>query len=970
MAENLKTLNPGEYLFLQGHVGHEVYFLKSGALEVVLAPANADLTAEYVTQHGQVLDTFDQPGQLLGEMSPILDCPRTASIRAVKESTVLAADMRPGALENALRVKPALGIKIAEELARRINKTNERLKKLDMRVLRFLEEVRVALNTFGQSYGAEIDSTRPEFSGNVFIEISKLAGTLNALPVDLPVSLSLPYDQAGAFFAYFGGSSFQSSGTQSQAVGVADALSKVQGKRYVSGQVLCTSGEEAKELFILLQGRLNVVVGRRTIQTVEGRGSIVGEMAFLLKTRRTASVISVEPSMVLAVPFDKMEPLFTRVPQLLILMLKQLAGRLLQVDTLFQKSTWRSIFFRELLPAFAQTLKSSMESLPETLAGPARDSAQKTMALTEEAIGAMSKSDSQDSGQAPFSLAELAGGTKLPPPAAEQSITETPPGEDSHQEHIDFVLSLADGRRGFGPPHTPKSQFAEYMSVDEKSLVVGRVIGKIGRSGTYAEIILDDAGTDDSRKQLAQQISKAVSVPHLLFAKPPDRWLYYYETGSSGAISADAIPHAAQFIDILCKADRESMTPLERSRARRLYLEAVTSILEAHWSSPGKFTELTPSEKALVQFGAPGDAPIDRLKLDALPGRTLVPMVDFAKRVVIQLAGGDSAVMGGVESAKQSLPEKEKQIADLIESRKKTYADLQVPYEDAREGPLLQQIEKMAQTQRLKEKGGASGEALRDIASTGKEAEKLLDERNAFVNQKLKGDPGRKAIGQIKVTEDQIRTAIREKLDLLDIINTPPAEADAKKEKESSVLLPINLLNGFRDLMSDIHARLRQTLQPESLEVTPVFSDGVRLYASRDMGIAIQNIFSKDKSLPSGQDFPPILRVPGEGYAIYAEEWNVLIVPLYQAVDPFQLMAHGIGEWRWSRVPEAERKKFQKAVKGGSSIKMDQLGIYFARDYRMLLDEKDVDEGSAKFIQGVMISTPPPAAAAAGAKAK
>src|SRR3989338_2487786 len=139
MTEGLRTIKPGEYLFLQGQEGHELYFLKSGALDVVLAPAHSEVTAEAVTQHGQVIETFDRPGQLVGEISPILNCPRTASIRARAESTVLAADMRPGAFENALRAKPALGIKIAEELARRVNKTNDRLKKQDKRLLRVLE---------------------------------------------------------------------------------------------------------------------------------------------------------------------------------------------------------------------------------------------------------------------------------------------------------------------------------------------------------------------------------------------------------------------------------------------------------------------------------------------------------------------------------------------------------------------------------------------------------------------------------------------------------------------------------------------------------------------------------------------------------------------------------------------------------------------------------------------------------------
>lgn len=969
MAEGLKTLQPGEYLFLQGEPGHELYFLRTGALEVVLSPANMTLTAADVTKHGQVIDTFDQTGQLVGEISPILNCPRTASVRALKESTLLVADMRPAAFENALRTRPALGIKIAEELARRVNKTNERLKKQDLRLLRFLDEMKVAMTAFEQSHGSVIDTSVPEYSGNLFLEFAKLSTSLSSLPPDLPVSLALPYDQAGIFFSYFGGVSFNTSGAQAQTSGVAEALAKVQGKKYPAGAVLCTSGEVAQELFILLQGRLNVVVGRRTIQTVEGRGNIVGEMAFLLKTRRTASVIAVEPSMVLAVPFDKMEPLFKRVPQLLVLMLQQLAGRLLQIDSLLQTSTWRNVFFGELLPNFAKTLKASSESLPQSLPEEARNAALKSVALIEEAVASMAKSGAQDLTGAPFTMEELSSGASMKSAVTVDDLQDTPPGLESPREHSDFVLCPSDNRRVFGPPQTPRSRFAQYLNVDEKSLVHGRIVGKIGQSGTYVEMSLDEDGTDESRKKLAEQISAALGISHFLFTKPPNRWLYRHD-GGSGAVSAEAIPRADQLLEPLSKSDRQSLTPLDRARARRLYLEALTTILESHWSSPGQFTELSAAELLLIQFGAMGDGSGDRLKLDAPPGRTVLTMVEFTKRVVVQLAGGEMAVMGGVAAAKLKLPEKEKQIAELVESRKKAYADLQIAYEDSREGPLLQQIEKMTAQTRLKEKGGVSGEGLRDFASVEKETEKMFDERNAFVTGNLKGDPGRKALAQLKGIEDQLRTALREKMDLVEASQKPQAEQEAEKEKEAAQTIPMNLLNGFRDLLTDFYARLRQTLQPDNQDVSPILSEGVRIYTGRDVGIAIQKILEKDKTLPPSTEFPSILRLPGEGYSIYSPEWNILIVPLYHSADPFQTMAHGIGEWRWSRLPESERKKYQKALKGGSSIKLDQLGIYFAREYRLLLDEKDVDEGSAKFINGVLSAPSAAAPAPAGGKSK
>ncbi|MBI4178304.1 cyclic nucleotide-binding domain-containing protein [bacterium] len=960
MGEAARTLKPGEYLFLQGEPGHELYFLKSGALEVVLSPSQSSLTPEEVNRCGQVIETFEQPGQLIGEISPILHCPRTASVRASKETTLIVADMKAGAMDNAIRANPALGIKIAEELARRISKTNDRLKKQDLKLLRFLEEIRNAMTAFWDSGAAALPSDSPEISSHPFVGLAKFCRTVASLPADLPISLALPYAQAGAFFAYFGGISFQTPKTETHAASAAEALARIQGKKYATGEVLCTSGEEAGELFILLQGRLNVVVGRRIIQTIQGRGSIVGEMAFLLKTRRTASVVAVESSTVLAVPYDKMEPLFKRVPPLLALMLRELSLRLLQVDTLLQKSTWRNLFFAEVLPAFSKSFREISGSLPDSVAEEVKDAAGKAAALVEEAAGTMSKAGSQDGGVLPFGLDELVGGSRLPPPVNAEELSEMPPSAGSHTEHADFVLCASDGRMVFGPPGTTRARFAQYLNLEEQTLVPARLVGKAGQAGAYAEVCLDDEGTEASRTELVKRLGAAIGVEYYLLHKDARRWIYQFEGGGTGAVSAETIPHASAYLEMLSKLDRSGMSPLDRARSRRLYLEAVAEILESHWSSPGQFTELSPDEMYLLQFGVtPGNSG-DTLKLDAPPGRVVLSLMDFAKQAIVKLAGGEAALMGGPASAKAKLPEVEKKITESVEARKKAYEELQIPYEDSRETPLLTQIEKMTQLLRLKEKGGSrSGESLRDLAAAEKETEKMMDERNGFISQKLKGDAGRKALSQIKGIEDQIRDALREKMDLTDIVQMPAAEADAQKEKNAASLQPINLLNGFRDLLIDFFERIRTTLRPENYDVIPVYSEGVRMYTGRDIGIALQKISDKDKLFMAGREMPPILRVPGAGYAVYDADWNVFIVPLFLMLDPFQMMANAVGEWRWSFIPEVDRKKFQKALKGGASIKMEQMGIYFGREYRMHLDGKEIEENTAKFLNETLAAAAP-----------
>ena len=67
------TLGAGEILFQQGERGELIYFIESGRLEVFRI--RADGTEEYLAEVGA--------GNYVGELGPILNLPRSASVRAI-----------------------------------------------------------------------------------------------------------------------------------------------------------------------------------------------------------------------------------------------------------------------------------------------------------------------------------------------------------------------------------------------------------------------------------------------------------------------------------------------------------------------------------------------------------------------------------------------------------------------------------------------------------------------------------------------------------------------------------------------------------------------------------------------------------------------------------------------------------------------------------------------------------------------
>ena len=78
------TLVAGEILFRQGQRGDLIYYVESGFLEVY--GERTDGTLEVLSQVG--------PGNYVGELGPILNLPRSASVRALEDTAVVGYTVR------------------------------------------------------------------------------------------------------------------------------------------------------------------------------------------------------------------------------------------------------------------------------------------------------------------------------------------------------------------------------------------------------------------------------------------------------------------------------------------------------------------------------------------------------------------------------------------------------------------------------------------------------------------------------------------------------------------------------------------------------------------------------------------------------------------------------------------------------------------------------------------------------------
>ena len=93
-------------------------------------------------------------------------------------------------------------------------------------------------------------------------------------------------------------------------------------------QVICKEGEETNNLFYISSGQYAVYVGNKLISVLTPNDVFIGEMAFLLDDRRSATVVSIGKGVLIKIPKMKFMQLIERYPYYGIFLSRLLASRL------------------------------------------------------------------------------------------------------------------------------------------------------------------------------------------------------------------------------------------------------------------------------------------------------------------------------------------------------------------------------------------------------------------------------------------------------------------------------------------------------------------------------------------------------------------------------------------------------------------------------------------------------------------
>jgi CRP-like cAMP-binding protein len=142
------------------------------------------------------------------------------------------------------------------------------------------------------------------------------------------------------------------------------------------GDVLFTEGDHPAELFVVRSGRIAIsnrsIDGRESVVALMETSAAFGEMGLFLGEGRTAEARALEPTEVVAIPYDAVRRVYEARPELLWSVVALLSGRLRNMDGALADAVFLDVTGRtakRLLEMAGESDEFTMPVTQEELAG-------------------------------------------------------------------------------------------------------------------------------------------------------------------------------------------------------------------------------------------------------------------------------------------------------------------------------------------------------------------------------------------------------------------------------------------------------------------------------------------------------------------------------------------------------------------------------------------------------------------------
>lgn len=102
-------------------------------------------------------------------------------------------------------------------------------------------------------------------------------------------------------------------------------------KRYAAGDVIFAQGDPGDRMFVVLEGKVDIAVGDKTVESV-GMHGIFGEMVLVDRAPRSATAKAVQASELAVISEDSFVELVRKSPVFSLYVMRQMATRLRRMN--------------------------------------------------------------------------------------------------------------------------------------------------------------------------------------------------------------------------------------------------------------------------------------------------------------------------------------------------------------------------------------------------------------------------------------------------------------------------------------------------------------------------------------------------------------------------------------------------------------------------------------------------------------
>ncbi|MEW6202855.1 MAG: cyclic nucleotide-binding domain-containing protein [bacterium] len=980
-AQNIREVQPGEYLCMQGEQSNDIYVLRSGKLQVLVVDKEGLVTPDEAEAQGMLVGEIDRPNSFIGEIGAILKETRSASLRAVEPSQIMMIDIRGRGFEQNILANPKLGFSLARSIASRLALTSNSLTKSDSlsfkskdlldNYTRAFHDACLALDEIAQKEQKKMPAVE-EAKKSIIYQIGRLSSKYGSVPMDLYSTINLPFSyhidnfSNRIYMAAPGEKAEEVTGEPKPGV-----------KAFAAGDIVCPEKSVDKTLYILLAGKLEVFVGRRTIEVIQGKGGIFGEMAMFGGQERSSGIRALTDVHSMPIPGEAAEAFLMKKPQLVLHVLRGFAKRLPLLNHALMNTVHQMSLLVDLLghaangcitayELFIPQIKSEAAALGGDASSTAANLEKNFQELKDRFAEIQHEYDAicQEIGYKPSKIEEGAAPTTTMPADEMKIVAKLDDLPDLDSEHINFLFNpKKDLFRACSIEmnHAAMIQRAKIPQDQLKDIVIGRIhnfeerfpqqfITFDVKSAGYGErpresILKTMQWIANGLEQEAAIAYRGVSAEEIFYI--PDHFIKEEEQLVDEAT-------IQEYIEKFKKdpSDRDVLTKLNA-----FYWDIViNAVLKKLPKVKDDTLTFEDSELKLVNFGLldekflPDNSNVlaqieedKNFKPDDLPTQ-FIYLSDNLKALYREAFGYNK--LDKLEAAKKDTEARQKATRDrfafLIAKRAETIQNFPG---GAAALNFVQKMDGMVRLMADLERKMKLGKQLSQedrgrIVTLKTEKTALWNSISQFLTA-LKGKVSEDKIQEFRDMGDELSVLALDELNLVDELQR--REQDVKLHVDAMrAITPKTKESVYKNEIVRLKKYILLTARKSKIESTSVLVNVRDIATSKRVAEVLKLFLSErvdpyifDPSLPriKKDGIPKVMLIPGSGVSVYDWEKHMFLVPLISPKSIEESVANAFVEFHWDMDEDKSMRESFEQIKIYKKLSVTAMKGQLAKDY-------------------------------------